>query len=128
MFSAAATDPGLGLALMGAVAAHNIPLGMAIALPLYHNSGNRGKAFLHALLAGLTQPAGALLGFLAVSPILTSEVRNLIFSCAAGIMAAVAVTELLPAARRDGGTTVAAAGLGAGMILMGAVLLLFPSG
>jgi ZIP family zinc transporter len=128
VFSAAAADPGLGLALMGAVAAHNIPLGMAIALPLYHNSGKRGRAFLHALLAGLTQPAGALLGFLALSPVLTPAVQNLLFSCAGGIMAAVAVTELFPAARRDGDTSIAVAGLGAGMILMGAVLLLFPHG
>jgi zinc transporter ZupT len=41
-------------------------------------------------------------------------------------MAAVAIGELFPAARRYGGNRIGIAGLGAGMTIMGAVLLLFP--
>jgi ZIP family zinc transporter len=126
VFSAAMADPGMGVALGGAVAAHNIPLGVAIALPLYHSFRNRRLAFLYALLAGLTQPAGALLGYFALRSVLTPTVQEILFACAGGIMASVAVGELIPAARRYGGHKIGIGGLCAGMALMGAVLLLFP--
>jgi ZIP family zinc transporter len=128
LFNAALADPRMGLTLGGAIAAHNIPLGAAVALALYHSTHKRGQAFGYALLAGLMQPAGALLGFLVLHPFLTPAAGGMLFSCAGGIMLVIAVRDLLPAARSYGGKGRRLAGLCAGVLIMGAVLLLTTRG
>jgi ZIP family zinc transporter len=53
------------LALFIAIAMHNISEGFTIALPLYIATRSRIKSFLYAsLLGGLSQPLGALIGYL----------------------------------------------------------------
>jgi zinc transporter, ZIP family len=55
----------VGFALFVAIALHNITEGFTIALPLYMATRSRIKSFLYAcLLGGLSQPFGALIGFL----------------------------------------------------------------
>ena len=44
-FTAALTDPSLGIAIAVAIAIHNIPEGIAVSVPIYYATGNKGKAF-----------------------------------------------------------------------------------
>ena len=46
-----------------AIAIHNIPEGIAVAVPLREATGSRTKAFWWATLSGLAEPIGALIGF-----------------------------------------------------------------
>ena len=45
-----------------AVTLHNIPEGIAVALPIYQATGKRRYAMLYAALSGITEPIGALVG------------------------------------------------------------------
>ena len=65
-FTAALTDPALGIAI--AVAIHNIPEGIAVSIPLYYATGNKKKAFWYSFLSGLAEPVGAIIGFAILMP------------------------------------------------------------
>ena len=43
-FTAAITDPNLGIAIAVAIAIHNIPEGIAVSVPVYYATGNKKKA------------------------------------------------------------------------------------
>ena len=55
-------NTGIATSVALAVAIHNIPEGIAVALPLLYGTGNRRKAFGWALLSGLAEPLGAMVG------------------------------------------------------------------
>ncbi|RKP08360.1 hypothetical protein THASP1DRAFT_10159, partial [Thamnocephalis sphaerospora] len=62
-FLGARTSAALGWPLITAILIHNIPDGLAISVPVYAATGSRFRAFLvAAVLGGLSQPLGALLG------------------------------------------------------------------
>ena len=55
----------MGVPLAFAIAAHNIPEGIAVASPIYHATGSKWQAFKWSLISGACEPAGAILiGFL----------------------------------------------------------------
>lgn len=64
----------IGIPIAIAIALHNIPEGVAIGVPILYATGSRKKAFLYALLSGLAEPAGALIGFLILAPFLTPAI------------------------------------------------------
>jgi zinc transporter ZupT len=47
---------GMGLSLAMAIALHNIPEGVAVALPIFFATGSRWEGFKYALLSGPTMP------------------------------------------------------------------------
>ena len=47
-------DPAVGTALAVAIAVHNIPEGMCVAVPLYYSTGSKWKGFWLALFSGVT--------------------------------------------------------------------------
>ncbi len=55
-------DPALGAAIAVAIAIHNIPEGVCVAMPIYYATGSRLKAFAWATLSGVSEPIGALFG------------------------------------------------------------------
>ena len=57
-FVATLSSPSLGGALALAIALHNIPEGVCVAVPVYIATGSRVKAFLWALLSGVSEPIG----------------------------------------------------------------------
>lgn len=124
-FIAALKDPGLGTAITTAIAIHNIPEGIAVAVPIFCATGNRRKAFVYSLLSGLSEPVGALLGFLILMPIMNDLVFGIMFAVVAGIMVFISLDELLPTAREYGEAHVATYGLIAGMAVMAVSILLF---
>ncbi|MCM0754095.1 zinc transporter ZupT [Desulfovibrio aminophilus] len=124
-FSAALTDPALGLAIAVAIAIHNIPEGIAVSVPLFYATGDRRKAFLLSFLSGLAEPVGALVGWLLLMPFFSQAVFGLLFGGVAGIMVFISLDELLPAAEEFGEHHLCVYGLVAGMAVMSVSLLLF---
>jgi len=108
-----------------AIAIHNIPAGIAVSIPIYYSSGSRKKAFAYSFLSGLSEPLGALIGFLLLRSIFNETLFGVVFAGVAGIMVFISLDELLPAAREYGQNHLAIYGLVGGMGLIAVSLLLF---
>ena len=124
-FMSALQDPQIAVAVAIAIAIHNIPEGIAVAMPIYYATGNRKKAFLFSFLSGLTEPIGALIGYLIFLPIMSDLVFGIVFASVAGIMVFISLDELLPASREYGKPYLSMYGLIGGMLIMALSLLLF---
>ncbi len=124
-FTAAISDPGLGIAIAVAIAIHNIPEGIAVSVPIYYATGNRKKAFWYSFSSGLAEPVGAIVGYLILLPFMSPAVFGILFAGVAGIMVFISLDELLPAAREYGEHHLSVYGLVAGMAVMAISLLLF---
>lgn len=90
------TDVSLGISLTIAIALHNIPEGISIAVPIYYSTRSRGKAILYTLISGLSEPFGALLAFLFLKLFMNDFVMGILMAIIAGIMTHIAFYELLP--------------------------------
>lgn len=124
-FVAALGDPGLGIAIAFAIAIHNIPEGIAVAVPVFYATGSRKEAFKLSFLSGLSEPAGALLGYFILFRFFNDVMFGFIFAAVAGIMVYISLDELLPAAREYGEHHLSILGLIVGMAVMAVSLLLF---
>lgn len=124
-FTAALQDARMGVSIAVAIAIHNIPEGIAVSVPLYYATGNRKKAFLYSLLSGLSEPVGAVVGFLLLMRFFSDAMFGFIFAAVAGIMVYISLDELLPTAEKYGEHHIAIYGLIAGMAVMALSLVLF---
>jgi zinc transporter, ZIP family len=124
-FTAAIQDPNLGIAIAVAIAIHNIPEGIAVSVPVYYATGSRRKAFKLSFLSGLSEPIGALVGYLILMPFMSPLVFGVVFASVAGIMVFISLDELLPAAREYGEHHLSIYGLVGGMAVMAVSLLMF---
>lgn len=123
-FLAALGDPRAALPVVAAIALHNIPEGIAVAVPLYHATGSRARAFLLSAASGLAEPAGALVGWLLLAPLLTPAVMSGVLAGVAGVMIMICVKELIPAAFAQRHPAVAVVGMLAGAAVMQISLML----
>ncbi|MCK9536337.1 MAG: zinc transporter ZupT [Bacilli bacterium] len=123
-FLSALTNPTLAVGVTVAIALHNIPEGISVFIPIYYATGNRKKAFIYSFLSGLSEPIGAVIGFLIFMPFLSETLFGILFAGVAGIMVFISLDELLPAAREYGETHLSIYGLIFGMALMAFSLLL----
>lgn len=117
-------DPNIGLTIAVAIAIHNIPEGIAVSVPVFYATGDRKKAFLWSFLSGLTEPLGALAGWLVLRPFMTPEVSGVVLAGVAGIMVFISLDELLPSAEKYGEHHLSIYGAVCGMLVMAASLLL----
>ncbi|MFT7878783.1 MAG: zinc transporter ZupT [Sulfurimonas sp.] len=124
-FVMALEDINTGTAIAFAIAIHNIPEGLAVALPIYYATNNRRRAFFFALASGLTEPIGAVIGYLLLTPLMGDFTLGITFGIVAGIMVYISFDELLPASRRYGNDHTAIGGVVAGMFVMALSLVLF---
>lgn len=124
-FSAALSDPALGIAIAVAIAVHNVPEGMAVSVPIYYATGDRKKAFAYSFLSGLAEPIGALVGYVLLRPFFTPTVFGVLFASVAGIMVYISLDQLLPAAEEYGEHHLCIFGVVGGMAVMAISLLLF---
>ncbi len=124
-FTAALSDPSLGIPIAVAIAIHNIPEGIAVAVPIFYATGSRKKAFKLSFLSGLSEPIGALIGYLILFHFFNDAMFGFIFASVAGIMVYISLDELLPSAREYGEHHLSIYGLIAGMAVMAVSLLLF---
>jgi ZIP family zinc transporter len=124
-FTSSVKDPSLGIAIAVAVAIHNIPEGIAVSIPVYYATGDKKKAFRLSFLSGLSEPLGALIGYLILFRFFNDVVFGVLFAMVAGIMVFISLDELLPTAREYGEAHLSIYGLIAGMLVMAVSLLLF---
>lgn len=124
-FATAIKDPTLGIAIALAIAIHNVPEGIAVSIPIYYATGSRRKAFVYSFLSGLSEPLGALIGYLLLRAFFSEVVFGILFASVAGIMVFISFDELLPSARQYGEHHLCLYGLIAGMIIMAGSLALF---
>ncbi len=124
-FISALQEPSLAIPVAVAIAIHNIPEGIAVSVPIYYATGSRKKAFYLSLLSGLSEPIGALVGYVVLFRFLNDTMFGIIFAAVAGIMVFISLDELLPSAREFGEHHLSIYGLVAGMMVMAVSLLLF---
>jgi len=124
-FISALQEPSIAIPITIAIAIHNIPEGIAVSVPVYYATGSKRKAFLYSFLSGLSEPIGALVGYLILMPFINDTMFGIIFAAVAGIMVFISLDELLPSAREYGEDHLSIYGLIAGMIVMAVSLLLF---
>lgn len=124
-FTSALKDPHLGIAISIAIAIHNIPEGIATSVPIYYSSGSRRKAFWVSFFSGITEPLGAIIGFLILRPFFNDAVFGILFGAIAGIMVFISLEELLPMAREYEKSKVTIIGVILGMSIIALSLLLF---
>ncbi|MDF2802222.1 MAG: zinc transporter ZupT [Anaerocolumna sp.] len=124
-FISALQEPTIAISIAVAIAIHNIPEGMAVSVPIYYATGSRKKAFLYSFLSGLSEPVGALIGYIILRPFINDVVFGIVFASVAGIMVFISLDELLPSAREYGEHHLSIYGMVAGMIVMAISLLLF---
>ena len=98
-FTGALKDIQLGIAIAVAIAIHNIPEGLAVSVPVYTATGSRKKAFFWSFLSGVSEPVGAALAALVLLPFLTPTLLGWVLAGVAGIMVAISLDELMPAAK-----------------------------
>lgn len=124
-FTSALRDPHLGVAIAVAIAIHNIPEGIATSAPIFFATGSRRKAFGISFVSGMTEPVGALLGYLLLRPFFNDIVFGALFAAIAGIMVFISLEELLPMAREIEKSRITIIGAIVGMMIMAASLILF---
>lgn len=124
-FVSALQSPMLAIPIVAAIAIHNVPEGIAVSVPIYHSTGSRKKAFFYSFASGLSEPFGALIGYLILMPFMNNVVYGVLFAAVAGIMVFISVDELLPTAEEYGEHHLAIYGLVSGMAVMAISLILF---
>ncbi|MDD3972350.1 MAG: zinc transporter ZupT [Clostridia bacterium] len=124
-FVAALQEPKVAIPIVAAIAIHNIPEGIAVSVPIYYATGSKRKAFLYSFASGLSEPVGALVGYLILMPFMNDTVFGILYASVAGIMVFISIDELLPSAREYGEHHLSIYGMIAGMIVMALSLWLF---
>ncbi|HHX73013.1 MAG TPA: zinc transporter ZupT [Clostridiales bacterium] len=124
-FIAALQDFSIAIPIVIAIAIHNIPEGIAVSVPIYYATGSKKKAFFYSFLSGMSEPVGAVVGYLILLPYMNPVIEGILFAGVAGIMVFISLDELLPSAREYGEHHLSIYGLVAGMAVMAVSLLLF---
>jgi zinc transporter, ZIP family len=124
-FVAAMDNTKLGIGIAIAVAIHNIPEGIAVAVPIFQATGSKRKAFLYALLSGLAEPVGAIIGYFLIITLIGEVNFGFVFAFVAGIMVYISLDELLPTAEKYGEHHISIIGLILGFAVMAISLVLF---
>jgi ZIP family zinc transporter len=124
IFATALSDIKLGVIIAIAVAVHNIPEGISVSIPLFYATGNRNKAFIYSFLSGISEPVGAIIGFLILMPFLSEALVASLLASVAGIMVYISVDEIIPTAYRSGHGHSVILGLVLGMLIMALSLLM----
>ena len=78
-FIAALQDPSIAIPIAVAIAIHNIPEGIAVSVPVYYATGDKKKAFIYSFMSGLSEPIGALVGYLILMPFINDFIFGIVF-------------------------------------------------
>jgi len=109
-------DVAAGLTIATAIGLQNMPEGLAVALPLLREGYSKGKSLWYAILTGVVEPVGGLLGVALVS--ISQPILPWGLAFAAGAMLFVVSDEMIPESHRKGYAREATFGLIAGFVVM----------
>ena len=124
-FVSATQSMRLAIPIIAAIAIHNIPEGISVSMPIYYATGSRRIAMRYSILAGLSEPLGAVIGYLILLPFMSDSLYGVLYAGVAGIMVFISLDELLPSAQTYGEHHLGMYGLVAGMAVMALSLWLF---
>jgi len=124
-FVSAMQEPSVAIPIVVAIAIHNIPEGIAVSVPVYYATKNKKKAFLLSFVSGLSEPVGAVIGYIILLPFMSETLYGILFAAVAGIMVFISLDELLPSARAYGEHHLSIYGMVVGMTVMAISLWLF---
>ena len=110
--------------LIFAITLHNIPEGIAVAVPVYYATRSRAKSLALALGSGLAEPVGALAAFCLLRGLFSPLFLNGLLALVAGVMLQVSFAQLVAAGFSFGKNSACAAGLAVGTLCMGVGLYL----
>jgi ZIP family zinc transporter len=122
-FFAALPSLSAGIPVAIAIALHNIPEGISISVLMYFATGSRKKAFIYSFMSGVSEPVGALAGYLILRPFVSEALMGVVFAAVAGIMVFISLDQLIPNAKKYGEGHPSVYGLIAGMAVMAISLL-----
>jgi ZIP family zinc transporter len=122
-FFAALPSLAAGIPVAIAIALHNIPEGISVSIPMYYATGSRKKAFTYSFLSGVSEPVGAVVGYLLLRPFISDVVMGVVFAAVAGVMVFISLDQLIPNAKRYEEGHPSVYGLIAGMVVMALSLL-----
>lgn len=125
IFTAGLKDITIAIPLGVAVILHNIPLSIAISVPIYYSTKSKKKTFIYSTLVGLCQPLGAVIGYALFSSFFSDMLFGVLFSIIAGIMVFISLDELLPASQQYEDHHFSVYGTILGMMVMAVSLMLF---
>ncbi len=112
----ASETAGLGLFVIIAIGAQNIPEGTSVAIPLAAAGYGRSRQFWAAVGTSAPQPVGAIVAYLLVEQV--EPLLPISFAFAAGAMLALIAFELAPSALSTGRVRSAVTGALAGAVVM----------
>ena len=118
VLAVALASPEFGIPIALAIAIHNIPEGISVSVPIFYATGNRRKAFLYSFLSGISEPVGALVGYLILLPFITPMLLASTLAFVGGIMVFICFDELIPVANKYGEQHLCMYGLFLGMFIM----------
>ena len=95
-------EPDLAVPMLIAVILHNVPIGAAIALPIYRATLNKSLSIAFSAMTGLTMPLSAAIGSWLFFRFINDVILGRLFAAAAGFLVFIAVDDLLPTAYRHG--------------------------
>ncbi len=98
-FMTTSNDVRLGLTITIAILLHNIPEGISISIPIYYSTKSKKKSLWYTFISGISEPFGALIAYLFLSPFITDVYMGCLLLAIAGIMIHIASYELLPTAK-----------------------------
>ncbi|KAH9741219.1 zinc transporter zip11 [Citrus sinensis] len=110
----------VGLNLAVAIALHNIPEGVAVALPVYFATQSKWQAFKLATLSGFAEPLGVIIVAYLFPSSLSPEILEGLLGSVGGVMAFLTLHEMLPLAFDYAGQKQAVKAVFVGMAFMSA--------
>jgi ZIP family zinc transporter len=108
----------LGILLAFAIALHNIPEGIAVSVPVYACTNSKRKAFMWSFLSGISEPIGAIITWLILSPFINEFILNAMLAVVGGLMVYISLDELLPMSRSLAKEHLSILGIISGMFVM----------
>jgi ZIP family zinc transporter len=124
--------PSLGLMMAIMICLHNIPEGIATATPMILAGVSKRRATLSALLSGMTEPLGAIVGSTIIVGLGASDyIIGTGLALAAGIMTYITIDELIPMAHEYGSKSpkhIVSTGILTGMLFGHLVSVIFNIG
>ncbi len=107
---------GTAMSLATAIGLQNVPEGLAVAMPLVREGYSKWRAATYALLTGLVEPIGGLIGVSVVT--LSAFLLPYGLAFAAGAMVFVVSDEMIPESHAGGFERAATVGLMIGFVVM----------
>lgn len=84
----------IGFKICLAIMLHNIPEGIIISMPLYYSGVSKRKVIKYTFISGISEPLGAIIGYLLLKNIMTDVVLAIILIFVSGIMINLSINEI----------------------------------